>query len=169
MGHSVSRALGCALTACAAAACLFSAAPASGQQQFFLPDEEPPAAVEPLAAGQVKSAAEITFSGYQSLPGGRGILFVELTNPVAVEVKRTGQVIEYKLIGARVPLKNNRNPLLLRDFSSSASSAVLVPDKNAVRLVVTLREKVSPTHRMVERGKGAVLEIELPAPSPGQR
>ena len=117
-----------------------------------------------LAAGDVKDRAEITFSGYQSLPNGRGILFVEMTEPVAVEVKRAGQVIEYKLVGARVPLRNNKNPLLLRDFSSSAMSAVLVPDKKSVRLVVTLRANVNPTHRMVQRGKAAVLEIELPAP-----
>jgi hypothetical protein len=87
------------------------------------------------------------------------------TDAVAVEVSRAGQVIEYKLVGASVPLKNNKNPLLLRDFSSSAMSAVLVPDKKSVRLVVTLRGAVSPSHRMVARGKGAVLEVELPAPA----
>lgn len=117
-----------------------------------------------LDAGKVKDKTEITFSGYQSLPGGRGIVFVEMTEPVAVEVRRTGQVVEYRLIGATVPLKNNKNPLLLRDFSSSAMSAVLVPDKKSVRLVITLRDKISPSHRMVPRGKGAALEVELPAP-----
>jgi hypothetical protein len=116
-------------------------------------------------SSRVKDKTEITFSGYQSLPGGRGIVFVEMTDPVAVEVSRSGQVIEYKLIGAKVPLKNNRNPLLLRDFSSSAMTAVLVPDKKAVRLVITLRGAVSPSHRMVTRGKGAALEVELPAPT----
>jgi hypothetical protein len=110
--------------------------------------------------------AQIIFSGYQSLPNGGGILFVEMTEPVAVEVKRAGQVIEYRLVGASVPLKNNRNPLLLRDFSSSITSAVLVPEKgkHAVKLVVTLRSAISPPHRMVQRGKGAALEIELPPP-----
>ena len=76
-----------------------------------------------------------------------------------------------------MPLKNNRNPLLLRDFDSSALSAVLVVDKPSrdrkkrahpqpsVRLVVTLRGSASPSFRMVSRGKGAVLEVELgPAP-----
>jgi hypothetical protein len=120
-------------------------------------------------AGKVKDKAEITFSGYQSLSGDRGIVFVELTDPVAVEVSRNGQVIEYKLVGASVPLKNNKNPLLLRDFASSAMSAQLVPDKKSVRLVITLRGKVSPSHRMVARGarggaRGAALEVELPAP-----
>lgn len=111
-----------------------------------------------------ETGTEVTFTGYQSLPGGRGIVFVELTDLVAVEVNRAGQVVEYKLIGARVPLRNNRNPLYLRDFSSSALSAVLVPDKKnkAVKLVITLRGNVQPTHRISARGKGAVLEVELP-------
>ena len=122
-----------------------------------------------LAAGagdtaKVKDKAEVTFSGYQSLPGDRGIVFVELTQPVAVEVSRKGQVIEYKLLGASVPLRNNKNPLLLRDFASSAMTAQLVPDKKSVRLVITLRDSVTPSHRMVARGKGAALEVELPPP-----
>jgi hypothetical protein len=111
-----------------------------------------------------KGGVEVTFTGYQSLGGGRGLVFVELSELTAVEVHKSGQMVEYKLIGARVPLRNNRNPLLLRDFSSSAITAVLVPDKKAVRLVITLRSAVTPTHRMVARGKGAVLEVELPAP-----
>ena len=129
-----------------------------------------------LAEGPaVKDRAEITFTGYQSLPGNRGIVFVELTDAVAVEVSRVGQVIQYRLVGASVPLKNNRNPLLLRDFNTSALSAILVVDAPgkgrrktktkttpAVRLVISLRGAASPSYRMVPRGKGAVLEVELP-------
>ncbi len=122
-----------------------------------------------------KDKADITFTGYRSLPGDRGIVFVELTDAVAVEVSRSGQVIEYRLVGASVPLKNNRNPLLLRDFNSSAVSAVLVADRpgkgkkkqhaHAVRLVITLRGGASPSFRMVPRGKGATLEVELASAS----
>lgn len=157
MGHRRSRVLGLSLSACAAAAFLLQAG---------VGRSDPSGAIE-LAAKKAKDGPEITFSGYQALPGGRGILFVEMTESVAVEVKRAAQVIEYKLVGARVPLRNNKNPLLLRDFNSSALSAVLVPDKQAVRFVVTLRANVNPTHRMVQRGKAAVLEIELPAPPAG--
>lgn len=126
----------------------------------------PPSALAAKRAKAAKSAkdkgTEVTFTGYQALPDGRGMVFVELSDLVAVEVHRAGQIVEYRLLGARVPLRNNRNPLYLRDFSSSALSAVLVPDKNAVKLVVTLRGDVQPTHRITARGKGAVLEIELP-------
>jgi hypothetical protein len=132
-----------------------------------------------MDAGKIKDKAEITFTGYQSLPGNRGIVFVQLTDAVAVEVSRSGSVIEYKLLGATVPLKNNKNPLLLADFNGSALSARLVPDKpargraakhrghqpSAVRLVITLRGNVAPSHRMLARGKGAVFEVELPPPA----
>lgn len=134
-----------------------------------------------IDAGKVKDKAEVTFSGYQSLPGNRGVIFVELTDPVAVEVSRSGQVIEYRLVGATVPLKNNTNPLLLRDFGAGAVTAQLIPDKAdkrrgkkgkgadakrtpGVRLVISLRSNVTPSHRMVQRGKGAALEVELPPP-----
>ncbi|HKY36368.1 MAG TPA: hypothetical protein VJN18_10540 [Polyangiaceae bacterium] len=154
MVHRRSRVLGLSLAACAAAVWLLQAEVGRSQ----------PSGVVELAARKAKDGPEITFSGYQALADGRGILFVEMTESVAVEVKRAAQVIEYKLVGARVPLRNNKNPLLLRDFSSSAVSAVLVADKKSVRLVVTLRANVNPTHRMIQRGKAAVLEIELPAP-----
>lgn len=133
-------------------------------------------AAKPAAASSAD--AEISFLGYQALPDGRGLLFVDLSRAVEVEVSRTGAVIEYKLVGASVPLRNNKNPLLLRDFPSSALTAVLVPsgktkskskakkqEPPSVRLVVTLRGKAQPTHRVVAHGKGARLEVELPPPS----
>lgn len=135
------------LSACAVAACLLWV----------------PVAASAKGKAGAQAGAEVTFTGYQTLGGGRGLVFVELSELTAVEVHKSGQVVEYKLMGARVPLRNNRNPLLLRDFGSSALTAVLVPDKNAVRLVITLRSAIALTHRMVARGKGAVLEVELPA------
>ena len=116
-----------------------------------------------LRDGKAAAGPEITFMGYRALPGGRGTLFVELSETAVVEVARSGQIVEYRMLGARVPLRNNRHPLLLRDFESSALTAVLVPGKKAVSLVITLRGAVSPTHRMLARDKGAMLEIDLPA------
>jgi hypothetical protein len=159
MANQGSTSVGSTLAVVAAVACSFFPRAAVGQ-----PGLEPgPDRATGLDSRKAPDKSEITFVGYQTLPGGRGMVFVELSDPVTVEVSRAGQVIEYKLVGATVPLKNNKNPLLLREFGSSALSAVLVPDKKGVRLVITLRSAVSPTHRMVARGKGATLEIELPA------
>lgn len=125
----------------------------------------------------VSSHAEVTFTGYEALPGGRGKIFVELSEAVAVEMSHTGQIYEYRLVGARVPLRNNKNPLLLQDFNVSALKAQLVTEKatrgkhaakqrgkqqGAVRLVVTMRGTAAPTFKVVSRGKGAALEVELP-------
>lgn len=148
---------------CAVAWCLCAAGSLSA---------EPAQAAKPTTAAAA-SGAEVTFVGYRALSDGRGLLFVDLSRSVEVEVKRAGPVIEYRLVGASVPRRNNKNPLLLRDFASSAIAAVLVADKRkgrdhavrSVRFVVTLRDKVEPQHRVVGHGSGARLEIELPAPT----
>ena len=120
------------------------------------------------AVGKKKKSdeVEITFTGYESRGEGRGVLFVEMSAAVTVEVKQKGRVVEYKLIGARVPLRNNKNPLLMQELGSSAVSARLVAGKKSVSLVVTMRSASTPAHRIVARGKGAALEIELPAAAP---
>jgi hypothetical protein len=159
MANQGKTSIGTRLAVVAAVACSFFPSAAAGQHG----SEPAPNRATTLDSRKAADKSEITFVGYQSLQGGRGLVFVELSKAVAVEVSRAGQVIEYELVGASVPLKNNKNPLLLRDFSSSALSAVLVADKKAVKLVLTLRSAVSPAHRMVTRGKGAALEIELPA------
>jgi hypothetical protein len=138
----------------AAAACLLLPLPATADNA---------AQATELRTGKAAAGPEITFMGYRSGASGAGTLFVELTDTVVVEVSHSGATVEYKRMGTRVPLKNNKNPLLMRDFESSALSAVLVPGKKSVSLVITLRGKVSPQHRMISRGKGAVLEVDLPA------
>ncbi len=110
--------------------------------------------------------AEVTFAGYRTLPGGRAVVYIELTGPIAVEVAKSGDTITYTLLETQVPMRNNQNPLLTSDFPSSIVSAELVPGKKgkAAHLVLKLRDDFQPKHRLVRRGTGAALEIELPAP-----
>jgi hypothetical protein len=129
------------------------------------------------AAAQDADAAEITFTGYRSLATGGGVLFVEMTKSVEVEVEHKGRRVEYRLVGAHVPLRNNRNPLLMGEFDANATSARLVNEKvkgdkrgkrakhtpQVVRLVVDLRSDAVPPHRLVQRGQGYALEIVLPS------
>lgn len=125
-------------------------------------------------AAHAADAAEITFTGYRSVATGGGVLFVEMTKSVEVEVEHKGRRVEYRLVGARVPLRNNRNPLVLREFDANATSARLVNEKvkrgkrakhapEVVRLVIDLRSDAVPPHRLVQRGQGYALEIVLPA------
>jgi hypothetical protein len=118
------------------------------------------------APGKAGRQVEITFSGFISRNDGSSTVYVELTGQVPVEVSQGDRSVTYTLRGAKVVLKNNKNPLLTRDFTTAVTSARLVPDKKAksTRLVVELREPVTPTHKMVSRGRGFVLEVDFPPP-----
>jgi hypothetical protein len=139
----------------AASACLLLPLSAVGSDGVSHADE--------LRSGKAATGPEITFMGYRAAGGGSGTLFVELSETAVVEVTHGQNRVEYKMLGARVPLRNNKHPLLMQELDSSALSAVLVPGKKAVTLVITLRGAVKPQHRMLSRGKGAALEIDLPA------
>ena len=112
--------------------------------------------------------AEVTFAGFRTLPDGRAVVYIELSGPIAVEVKKSGDTVTYTLLDTRVPNRNNQNPLLTSDFPSSIESASLVPDKKSksARLVLKLRDDFQPKHRLVRRNGGAALEIDLPAAKP---
>jgi len=118
------------------------------------------------AAGKAKKGPEVTFAGFVSHDDGSSTVYVEVTESVAVDVSQHECTLTYTLRGAKVLLRNNRNPLLTRDFPSAVTSARLVPDKKAksTKLVIELREAVTPTHKMVSRGRGFALEVNVPAP-----
>lgn len=133
----------------------------------------PAAADLPLDATPAKSPAakggkeaRVTFAGFVSHDDGSSTIFVEITDSVAVEFSQKERTATYTLRGAMVPLRNNRRPLLTREFDSAVMSARLVSDKKAktTRLIVELREAVTPTHKMVARGQGFALEVNVPAP-----
>jgi hypothetical protein len=123
----------------------------------------------------------VTYTGFRLLKDGRAVVYVEMTAKVPVTVQKQKNQVIYELEGARVALKNNRNPLLTSGFASVLESARLVPIKPArsakakraragesaparVQLVLRLREDVTPTHAFSEQPSGAVLEVTLPAP-----
>jgi hypothetical protein len=123
----------------------------------------------------------VTYTGFRVLKDGRAVVYVELTSKVPVTVQKQKNLVIYQLEGARVALKNNRNPLLTSGFATILESARLLVVKPShagktkrgrtaesvpqrVQLVLRLREDVTPTHSLSERPSGAVLEITLPAP-----
>ncbi len=128
----------------------------------------PPVDVSDKLSSADAGPAEVTFAGFRTLPDGRAVVYVELTGPIAVDVKKSGDTITYTLLDTRVPMRNNQNPLLTSDFPSSIVSAELVPGRKtkSARLVLRLRDDFVPKHRLVRRSTGAALEIELPAPKP---
>lgn len=123
---------------------------------------------EKFASGAA-GPASATFAGFRLLDNGNSVIFVELTGPIAVEVARVRGKLVYTLVATKVPLRNNKNPLLTGEFASSVVSARLVSSKKAksAELVVAVRGDVKSTQRISKRDGGALLEIEFPAPTPG--
>jgi len=137
----------------------------------------------PKSHSQPKKADEsglpnVTYTGFRRLSDGRALVYVELTAKVPVTVHPQPGGVIYRLEGARVALKNNKNPLLTGAFETNLLSARLVVPKAShkkgqrkassaesthVDLVLSLRSGASPTHIMNERAGGAVLEITIPA------
>src|SRR5260221_2661833 len=108
MADQARTVFGSTLAAIAVAACLLAPTDVAGEPQPRAGSKARSAKAK-ADASQASDQPQVTFTGYQTLPGGRGLVFVELTDTVAVEVTRAGNVIEYKLIGATVPLRNNKN------------------------------------------------------------
>lgn len=134
-----------------------------------VPSDDPkkngcPAKVASVEAGP----ASVSFAGFRGMPDGRSFVTIELTGPIAFEVRKSHGTITYTLKDTQVPIRNNQNPLLTNDFPSSVVSAVLSADKKTkdAYLVLKLRDDFDPKQRLVRRGSGAALEIELPAARP---
>jgi hypothetical protein len=107
-------------------------------------------------------SAELTYSGFHSFDDGTSLLFVELSGPVTIDETKGRDGIVYTLENTRVPIRNNRNPLLTGDFSTTLSRATFTQKKKAVELSLVLKADVQPSHQLVQRGGVTVLEIRLP-------
>lgn len=118
-----------------------------------------------------KDRAEASFIGFRQLTTTRALVYVELNRPVDAQQTGTGRTLEFLLPDTRVPLRNNRRPLLAGHFDSPVQSAQLVTSGRAVKLVIQLREDAVPSTRLVKTSLGATLEVEIarapgPAPQP---
>jgi len=140
----------------------------------------------PSRARATDDHAHITFTGFDEEADGASRLFVKLSRPVTVQESLSGTHLEYLMIGATIPVRNNENPLITRHFGAQVVTARLVsdrPDKprrtkgsknrskptgepESARLIVETREPVKPAHRVVRNADGsAVLIVEFPKPS----
>lgn len=133
--------------------------------------------------------ADITFTGFDEHPDGSSRVYVKLSHPVSVEPSYSGKHIEYVLVGTRIPIKNNENPLITTHFGAVVVSARLVLEdhsalnakarkrgkakaaapaapSDAARLVIDTREAVKPEHKMLRNSDGsAVLVVDFARPS----
>jgi hypothetical protein len=118
----------------------------------------------------------ITFTGFHVFEDGRSRIFVKLTNEVPVEARYSGRKVEYLFRGAKIPIRNNKNPLITEHFPASIVSARYAVDKDKkgkgrdksadARLEIVLREESRPTHKVERQGDGtAIFTVDLPKPT----
>jgi hypothetical protein len=128
------------------------------------------------------SQPTIDFTGFQVFEDGSSRLSVHLTGTPEVTEKVAGKRAEYVFHGVRIPVRNNKNPLVTRHFSSVVTAARFVVAKEKtkakarrgrdkdealeVSLVVDLREAVKPAHRTAKGADGATLfVVDFPKPT----
>jgi hypothetical protein len=115
----------------------------------------------PSTHGQTGPIA--TLPGFEMLPGGGSRLFVELTQQVRVEERRSRGKLVYVLHGAHVAVRNNENPLVTIHFNTPVSRARLVPAGHNLHFVVLLRAQATPTWKTASGKDGTfMLTIDFP-------
>jgi hypothetical protein len=132
-------------------------------------------------AAESATGPAVTFTGFRILKSGGSQVEVVFTSEPRVEESVSGKMATYLLVGVRVPVRNNLNPLITKDFDSVVDSARILSESGkkkrskakakatlgpGVHLVVELREAAKPQHRVVRNADGtATLLVEFPKPA----
>src|SRR5260221_296 len=72
----------------------------------------------PSHARATDDRAHVTFTGFDEQSDGASRLYVKLSRPVTVQESLSGTHLEYLMIGATIPVRNNENPLITRHFGT---------------------------------------------------
>jgi hypothetical protein len=121
---------------------------------------------EPLAKKGKDDGAVVTYTGLRVHDDGSATLRVELSKKVAVQKSSQGTEVRFFLPGARITVKNNKNPLLAQHFSTNVVSAEIQPSKEGVTVVLKLRQAVALQPQLIDQAGGAsTVRVDIPAPS----
>jgi hypothetical protein len=105
----------------------------------------------------------VNMPGFEQTADGGSRLFVQLSQNVPVEERKSPGSITYVLKGASPRVWNNTNALVTVHFNTPVSRARLVPAGKDVHFVIDLRAEATPTWKMTDAGdKGATLTIDFP-------
>jgi hypothetical protein len=114
-------------------------------------------------APHAKPSSPGAMPGFEALADGSTRLFVELSQPVAYDVRAGRGTLTYVLKGAHVDRRNNYNPLVTVHFNTPVSQARLEPHGKDLWFVIDLRANVQPTAAMdAAKDGGAMLRVEFP-------
>lgn len=128
--------------------------------------KEPPPKPAPIASihEAPKGPPTATWVGFRQLSPTKTLVYVNLTETVAVRSETQGNRLIFTLSGTRVAVRNNRNPLLASHFGTAVKSAQLLPKGKDVELVIELNGAATPHSRVVRETQGATLRVELEHP-----
>jgi hypothetical protein len=106
----------------------------------------------------------VAMPGFEQTSDGGSRLFVQLSQTVPVEERKTPGTITYVLKGASPRVWNNTNALVTVHFNTPVYRARLVPQGQDLHFVVELRAEATPTWKMNEAAgdKPAMLAIDFP-------
>lgn len=141
-----------------------SALPEQDSPARTLPVEEdrPPAKELPLAAD---GGPLVTYSGLRVYKDGSSTFQVKLTHETPVTFSQQGTALTFVLKGARVDVKNNKNPLRAEYFQSNVMRTQLFDGETGVELKIGLRKAATPVHKMFRYSGGAILRVDIPPPA----
>lgn len=125
--------------------------------------------------GEEAAGPAITYTGFHVFDDGSSRIFVKLSSEVPVEARYSGKRLEYVFRGARIPLRNNKNPLITEHFGAAVVSARFVQDSKGkgpkkktpdARFEIILREESKPPHKIERMPDGtAIFTVDIPKPS----
>ena len=104
----------------------------------------------------------VNMPGFEQLADGGSRLFVQVSQSVPVEERKTAGSITYVLKGASPRVWNNTNALVTVHFNTPVSRARLVPQGKDLLFIVELRAGATPTWKMNDApDRGAMLAIDF--------
>lgn len=108
--------------------------------------------------------AVVNSPGFRMARNGGSKIYVQIHGAPTVRQYTTRGGVTYVLSNARVPVTNNRHPLMTQYFNTPVADARLRPYKGDVHLEIDLRAPAAPTAKLVELVKDKVVMLEVTFP-----
>jgi hypothetical protein len=120
---------------------------------------------KPTAPTLAPGTPVATFPAFRLLDDGTTRVAIEVSRKVAITEHKAQGRIAYSLAGVAVPGHNTQLPLPTGVFHTPVDRLEIVEHGDGADLVITLREAVEPTYRVVDTPRGIVLQVDFPRPA----
>ena len=114
-----------------------------------------------LRGANTSDRAVVNNPGFRMNANGGSKIFVQIHGKPTVRQFVTRSGVTYVLSNARVPVRNNRHPLMTQYFNTPVADARLRQYKDDVHLQIDLRASAAPTTKLIELVKDKVVMLEV--------